>query len=290
MLTQRFQLCGWSWEKNPDNLRPRPLPACPQIQQSVGNTSWILGQVLSCFCCPPCSWQNYWCQWHGHLCHWWGIYTSAALHGIYGGQHTSRCAISCHKQPCHLDDEIWCNFLCPATWAHQCTVCQFQNGSSWAESFNGWNIWRHTVMVFRKSRDTYRWENKGLAQFFDQYLEQVDSLLQLISACRSGDWKLLCTRKSHQVFLFSWSPELCRLMPVHLAQMNALAGDPSLRSTKVWRFCGCKIWSSLHSSFYWPDPWTEIKELKRHGGIVGLSQDDAAQIGLSLQHPSLLIL
>ena len=66
-----------------------------------------------------------------------------------------------------------------------------------------------------------------LAQFLQQYLEQVDSLLQLISACRSGDWEGYLAALENQIkYFFAYDLLNCaRLMPVHLAQMNALEQD-----------------------------------------------------------------
>ena len=60
-----------------------------------------------------------------------------------------------------------------------------------------------------------------------QYIEQVDSLLCLIGACRSGDWEgyLAALENIIKYFFVHDLLNYARLMPVHLAQMNALGND-----------------------------------------------------------------
>ena len=59
------------------------------------------------------------------------------------------------------------------------------------------------------------------------------------------------------------------LMPVHLAQMNALEQeDPTTWVTEIGDFV-----VALHCSL--TRHWNKIKDLKRHSGIVGLSEDDS---------------
>ena len=60
-----------------------------------------------------------------------------------------------------------------------------------------------------------------------QYIEQVDSLLCLIDPCRSGDWEG-CLAALKNIIKYFFAHDLlnyARLMPVHLAQMNALEKD-----------------------------------------------------------------
>ena len=61
-----------------------------------------------------------------------------------------------------------------------------------------------------------------LAQFLMKYLEQVESLLQLISACRSGDWEGYLAALENNIKYFFAHDHLnyARLMPVHLAQIK----------------------------------------------------------------------
>ena len=59
-----------------------------------------------------------------------------------------------------------------------------------------------------------------LAQFLLHYLEQVESLLHLISACCSGD---LFALENIIKYCFAHDlPNYAYFMPVHLGQMNAL--------------------------------------------------------------------
>eukprot|EP00745_Piridium_sociabile_P026490 TRINITY_DN4236_c0_g2_i1.p3 TRINITY_DN4236_c0_g2~~TRINITY_DN4236_c0_g2_i1.p3 ORF type:complete len:188 (-),score=36.94 TRINITY_DN4236_c0_g2_i1:1928-2491(-) len=119
-----------------------------------------------------------------------------------------------------------------------------------------------------------------LAQFFTQYLEQVDSLLHLISSCRTGDWEgyLAALENLIKYFFARDLFNYARLMPIHLAQMNALEkNDPATwEALKSGDFVVAK--SEIPFSTLYTDQALEqqIKELKRHGGIVGLSQDEAA--------------
>ena len=57
-----------------------------------------------------------------------------------------------------------------------------------------------------------------------EYLKQVDNLLQLIHACRSGDWDgfLAALECLIKYFFVHDLLNYTRLMPVTLAQMNAL--------------------------------------------------------------------
>ena len=48
-----------------------------------------------------------------------------------------------------------------------------------------------------------------VAQFLIKCLEQVESLLCLIVACRSGDWETYLARDEYQVLFRALSPELC---------------------------------------------------------------------------------
>ena len=61
-------------------------------------------------------------------------------------------------------------------------------------------------------------------------------------------------------------------MPVHLAQMNVLQNDDPVTwdALKTGDF----VMAKSDVAFFDQTLEQEIKMLKRHGGIVGLSQDD----------------
>ena len=63
--------------------------------------------------------------------------------------------------------------------------------------------------------------------FLIEYINQVESLLALISACRSSDWKgYLAALENYVKYFFAHDLlNYARLMPIHLAQMNALEKD-----------------------------------------------------------------
>jgi hypothetical protein len=119
-----------------------------------------------------------------------------------------------------------------------------------------------------------------LAQFLTAYLDQVDCLLNLITACRSGDWEgYLAALQSMIKYFFAHDLlNYARLMPIHLAQMNALEKeDPETwESLKAGDFVVSKSDVPFTKLFTDQALEQEIKNLKRHGGIVGLSQDESA--------------
>ena len=63
--------------------------------------------------------------------------------------------------------------------------------------------------------------------FLINYIGQVESLLQLISCCHSGHWERYSSSLENLINYFFARDLLnyARLMPVHLAQMNALEED-----------------------------------------------------------------
>lgn len=119
-----------------------------------------------------------------------------------------------------------------------------------------------------------------LAQFLMLYLQQVESLLQFISAARSGDWELYLAALENLVKYFFTHDLLnyARLMPVHLAQMNSLeTNDPVVwEALKSGDFVVSKTEVPFTRLFTDQTLEQEIKMLKRHGGMVGLSQDEVA--------------
>lgn len=122
--------------------------------------------------------------------------------------------------------------------------------------------------------------NAELAHFLTQYLEQVDSLLHLISTCRSADWEghLAALENSIKYCFARDLLNYTRPMPVHLAQMNALEHNDSAtwEALKAGDFVVAKSEVPITHLFTDQTLEQEIKELKGHGGIVGLNQDEAA--------------
>ena len=117
------------------------------------------------------------------------------------------------------------------------------------------------------------------AQFLLQYLEQMDSLLCLIGACGSEDWEgYLAALENIIKYFFAHDLNYSRLMPVHLAHMNALEKDGPVTWEALKSGDSVSAKSEVPFTRLFTDQTLEqeIKLLKRHGGIVGLSQDDSA--------------
>ena len=118
------------------------------------------------------------------------------------------------------------------------------------------------------------------AQFLIRYLDQVESLLELISCCRSNDWEgYLSSLENLIKYLFARDLlNYARLMPVHLAQMNALEEDDpeTWDALKSGAFVVAKSDIAFTHLFTDQALEQEIKKLKGHGGMVGLSRDEAA--------------
>lgn len=120
--------------------------------------------------------------------------------------------------------------------------------------------------------------NGEMSQFLTQYLEQVESILHFISSCRAGDFELGCIGEPRQIFFAHDLLNYARLMPVHLAQMNALEKDDPVtwQALKSGDFVVAISKVPFTALFTDQALEQEIKDFKRHGGIVGLSQDDTA--------------
>lgn len=99
-----------------------------------------------------------------------------------------------------------------------------------------------------------------LAQFLMQYFTQVDSLLNLISACCLFGWmgRLLSCIGKYNVVLFSpWSAYLCLFdaWPSSCDECFRTRWFCHIESIEVRWFCFVKIRGSLHKSVCWPDTW-----------------------------------
>ena len=164
-----------------------------QIQQSVLNTNWILragalhivfaalhalGKTIDASGIDTCTIES-------------GAYTSAALRGIFGGKvykrgteyHITNClaimmmrfdAIQAKLPPGPLQTQ--CNALRTALHKRSEEI-----GAIFDEVQTS-----YTETIKPLENEDHPGE---LAQFLVNYLEQVESLLQLISACRAGNWE-----------------------------------------------------------------------------------------------------
>ena len=119
-----------------------------------------------------------------------------------------------------------------------------------------------------------------MAKFLDQYLEQINSLLHLIHACRSADWEAFLAALQNNIRFFFARDLLnyARMMPVYLRQMTSLEQDDptSWQALKEGAFVVAKSGVPFTPLFTDQALEQEIKVLKKHGGIVGLSQDERA--------------
>jgi len=95
--------------------------------------------------------------------------------------------------------------------------------------------------------------------FFVTYTQQVECLLNIIRACRQGDWEEYLAAHDKQIKYF-FTHDLynyARLMPSHLAQMNEL----QTQSPETWKalkegdFC-VKVPTSIFVSY-----WCNLKSI-----------------------------
>ena len=114
-------------------------------------------------------------------------------------------------------------------------------------------------------------------------------MLQIISACRREDWEGYSEALESGIKYF-FAHDLfnyARLIPVHIAQMNQLKND----EPEVWanlvagEFVVNKSGIPFSSLFTDQALEQEIKHLKRHGGIVGISQNEDALDRMMLATP-----
>ena len=255
-----------------------------QIQESVGNQNWVLragilhvafaslhalGKTVEGSGVDTCAVES-------------GIYSSAALRGIYGGKAFKRgmeyhiinaLAIMMMKFDAIIDKNpsgplcLQCVELKKALHERDPKMLAiFEDIQSY-----------YTSQIQEKENEQ---EAGELAQFLDQYLEQIESLLQLISAFRQGDWEGYLAALENQIKYFFTHDLLnyARLMPLHIAQMNALEKDDPMtwKALKSGEFVMNKSEIPFTSLFTDQTLEQEIKALKNHGGIVGLTQDEGA--------------
>ena len=210
-----------------------------------------------------------------------GTYTSAALREIYGGKAYKRGVeyhITTSLAIMMKSDAISSAFpLEPvhAQWAAFRKALR-ERSPNMVEAHNGILSWYSGNLKPLEQGQ----ESGELGQFLTQYLEQVDNLLCLITACHSGDWEgyLAALENLIKYFFARDLLNYARLMPcVPNAQMNALEQEDcaTREALKSGEFVVAKSQVPFTQLFTDQTLKQEIKELKCHGGIVGLSQDEA---------------
>ena len=102
---------------------------------------------------------------------------------------------------------------------------------------------------------------------------------------RRGLGRLYCSFTEHKYFFAHGLLNYVHLMPVHLAQMNALESD----DPKNWEALKSGDFVVAKSDVEFTRLFTDqtLKMLKCHDGIVGLSQDDSTLDGLVTTPPHL---
>ena len=105
-------------------------------------------------------------------------------------------------------------------------------------------------------------------------------MLHVISACRQQDWEgyLAALENGIKYFFAHDLLNYARLMPLHIAQMDELKQNDSTtwEALKSGDFVVSKSGIPFTSLFTDQALEQEIKNLKRHGGIIGISQREDA--------------
>ncbi|XP_044180398.1 uncharacterized protein LOC114947533 [Acropora millepora] len=254
-----------------------------QIQQSVGNRNWILragvlhiafaalhalGKTLDGSGIDTCAIES-------------GIYTSAALRGIYSRKAYKR-AVEYHMTTSlsllmmrfdHLFTALEANENIPRAQCKAFREALHERSPEMVNIYDDIQSW-YSEKIKPAEREEQGLED--LAKFLIEYLKQVDNLLQLIYACRSGDWE-------------GYLVALECLIKYFFAQMNALEHeDPDTwEAFKSGDFVVTKSEIPFTRLFTDQTLEQEIKVLKHHGGMVGLSQDEAALDCLLITSPHL---
>ena len=255
-----------------------------KIQQSVGNTNWILragalhiafaalhalGKTIDASGLDTCAIES-------------GAYTSAALRGIFGGKAYKRGLeyhITTSLAIMMLQFDAILSTLPRGPVRIQCLNLKdklHKRNPEMVDTFEEIQSWY--------AENIKPLENeKGIgefAQFLTHYIGQVESLLQFISCCRIGDWEGYLSALENLIKYFFAHDLLnyARLMPVHLAQMNALEDDDpeTWDALKSGNFVVAKSEIPFTHLFTDQALEQEIKKLKGHGGMVGLTRDEAA--------------
>ena len=226
-----------------------------KIQQSVGNKNWILragalhiafaalhalGKTIDGSGLDTCAIES-------------GAYTSAALRGIFGGKAYKR-GVEYHITNSLAIvmlrfDAIFSN-LSEDPICMQCIDLKdklHERQPEVVEIFGEIQAWyTENVKPLEDKQDIGEF-----AEFLLKYLEQVESILNFISSCRTDNWEGYLSSLENLIKYFFARDLLnyARLMPVHLAQMNALeTEDPETWSAlKSGGFVVAKSRDTFHS-------------------------------------------
>lgn len=255
-----------------------------KIQQSVANSNWILrpgalhiafaalhalGKTIDGSGLDVCAIES-------------GAYTSAALRGIFSGKAYKRgiefhITISLAIMMMRFD--VILSTLPKGPVHDRCIAFKdklHSRNSDMTEDYEYIRSW-YAENVKPLEED----KNIGeFAQFLSEYLDQVESLLHFVSSCRSGDWQGYLASLENLIKYFFARDLLnyARLMPVHLAQMNVLEDN----EPETWNALMSGDFVVAKSEIPFTNLATdqaleqEIKKLKGHGGMVGLSRDESA--------------
>ena len=255
-----------------------------QIQESVGHKNWILfpGGLHVCFAIEYALGKTIEGSGIDTCAIECGTYTAAALRGIYSGKAFKRAVeyhlISALAIMMMKFESLSVDLFTPELQlqCHNLKIALHGRDPSMTSLFDG--IQHEYLEKIQEKLDCR--VAGDLGQYLDQYLVQLDNLLRIIRSCREEDWQgylasLECGIKyffAHDLFNYA------RLMPVHIAQMNDLErDDPAVwECLKSGDFAVNKSGIPFSSLFTDQALEQEIKHLKRHGGIVGLSQNEDA--------------
>lgn len=253
-----------------------------KIQESASCSRWVLraGELHICFAALHALGKYVEGSGLDTIAIETGIYSPAALRGIYAGKAFKR------GVEYHVMNVLACFFLlfdavllempadaplrkkceelkCNLHDRNECTIDSYNDLAS---------DYANQVQPLISSMDAGE-----LAQFLINYIKQVQCLLHIISACRQGDWEGYLAALDNQIQYF-FAHDLhhyARLMPVHIAQMNKLEMDDpkTWEALKEGNFIVKKSTVPFTALFADQALEQKIKELKGMGSIVGITHD-----------------
>ena len=255
-----------------------------QLQESVKNRNWVLRAGLLHLTFAALHGLGKACEGSGldTIAVETGIYSSAALRGIYSGKNYRR-GVEYHIM----------NALAILRLKLEAGIGE-PEANKLKEQCGELRKALHTrdpeMGVIYSNLESYYSENirpvianqghDDLGMFLDNYVAQVDSLLALIAAARPSDREACLAAIDRNVKYFAAFDlvNYFRLMPVHLAQMHELkTTDPlTWEALKNGDFVVTKSMKAFCNMFTDQGLEQEIKALKQHGALPGITQDEAA--------------